>query len=292
MNTVSPGGTAPSIWSATLTVLQHNIIAGFLILTTLALLAGTIYFYTQGKKFAYQYRRAINAGILATGFAFLSYCVLLIKFFHGYDLLNEVVNGVATGRQLYVPSHSALLQLPIRHIDWVVTVPLLIVQILSVSMLPRKRINLFIIIGAIAAFIMIYCGYTGSILIDNGHNFTARLIWGLIATVFFIIIYGLLIYAMVKSLPLMKAPVARSYRLAMILLLCVWFVYPILYGVSGIVNSGGWTVAAQISVGVADVLAKVAFGVLVQRVARKLTLEDNKERLAELEARLNENKAN
>jgi bacteriorhodopsin len=60
----------------------------------------------------------------------------------------------------------------------------------------------------------------------------------------------------------------------MVLLLVVWFVYPIVYGLQGIVSNGAATVTEHLLLSGADVVAKVAFGLLILRVARIRTAAD------------------
>ena len=63
-------------------------------------------------------------------------------------------------------------------------------------------------------------------------------------------------------------------RTAMTVLIVTWFVYPIVFGLQGVVSGGAWTTAAHVALCAADVIAKVVFGMLLLRVARIRTAAD------------------
>jgi bacteriorhodopsin len=60
----------------------------------------------------------------------------------------------------------------------------------------------------------------------------------------------------------------------MVVLLVVWFVYPVVYGLQGAGSSGSLTVVEHLLLSGADVAAKVLFGLLLLRVARIRTAAD------------------
>ena len=77
-----------------------------------------------------------------------------------------------------------------------------------------------------------------------------------------------------RSLPVLPAAARGSMTAAMVVLLVVWFVYPVVYGLQGVASGGGWTVTEHLLMSSADVVAKVVFGLLLLRVARIRTAAD------------------
>jgi bacteriorhodopsin len=58
------------------------------------------------------------------------------------------------------------------------------------------------------------------------------------------------------------------------ILLVAWFVYPIVFGLQGATSGGAWATTAQLLLCAADVVAKVGFGLLIQKVAKLRTAFD------------------
>ena len=104
---------------------------------------------------------------------------------------------------------------------------------------------------------------------------TALVVWGLISTAFFAYLYVALIAAVRASLPTMGAEAATSLRNATIVLLSSFGIYPLVYAVPVFADvTPAWFAAMQVGYSVADVVAKVGFGVLVHKVAKLRTAED------------------
>ena len=245
-------------WNAVLDEGQHLAIAIALVISLLSLLAALIFFATRNRQVRPPYRQAYLAGVAVLTIASLSYALLTVKFFDGY---------MHTLTGLWEPTQSALFRLPLRYIDWSMTVPLLIVELIGVSTLAGARGYRLRTVGVIAGFAMIFTGWIGAQLIDNGYNLGARITWGLISTAFFIIVYGIVAYVLMRGVPETGTHASRPFRAATFVLLATWFVYPVLYGVTGVAGGPEVIVGTQIAYCVADIVAKVGFGLLVLTVA-------------------------
>jgi bacteriorhodopsin len=162
-----------------------------------------------------------------------------------------------------------------RYIDWSVTVPLLMVELLAVCSVAGARARTLRATTMAAAFLMIVTGYLGSQVIADGRDRTALVIWGLISTVFFAYLAAALIGAVRASLPTMGAEAATSLRNATIVLLSSFGVYPLVYAIPVFVDvTAAWLATIQVGYSVADVVAKVGAGVLIHKVAKLRTAED------------------
>jgi bacteriorhodopsin len=60
----------------------------------------------------------------------------------------------------------------------------------------------------------------------------------------------------------------------MVLLLVVWFAYPIVFGFQGITSGSGWAVTAHLVLSGADIVAKTGYSLLILRVALLRTAAD------------------
>jgi bacteriorhodopsin len=146
-------------------------------------------------------------------------------------------------------------------------VPLLVVELLAVSALVGARAARMRAIGVGAAFLMILFGYIGGVVIDDGTNFDALLVFGVISSLFFAVLYAVVIGTVVVSLPVLPAAARPAYRGAMLLLLIVWFAYPIVFGLQGVVQGPGFAVTAHLVLSAADIVAKTGYTLLILRVA-------------------------
>lgn len=251
-------------WKDTLTSGEHSLIFYSLVIAGLALLGYLLKTALSLSEVGTKYRPAVLASIAITGIAFVSYVVLVLKFDLGYDPKGSN----------WVPNSDALLSWSPRYMDWSVTVPLLMIELIAVSALTgvlARRVR-FLCVGG--AFGMIFTGYLGGVVIGDGENLGALWLWGVISGLFMVGLYVLILFTVLKTLPGLEAEARGSYRSAMILLMVIWFAYPIAFGLQGFASGGGRTTAMQVVLSFADIVAKVGFGVLIHKVAKLRTAQD------------------
>jgi bacteriorhodopsin len=158
-------------------------------------------------------------------------------------------------------------------VDWLLTVPLLLAELIVVLALARKLRNslLWRLIPASAA--MIILGYPGEISSDN----TVRNVFGLLSTIPFLYILYVLFVELTRSLDRQPAAVRQTVSRMRILLLATWGVYPIAYIIPLYMANAGadaW-VFKQVGYSVADILAKVLYGLLIYKIARLKSFSDD-----------------
>jgi bacteriorhodopsin len=115
--------------------------------------------------------------------------------------------------------------------------------------------------------LMIALGFLGAFVIDDGRSFGALLLLGALSALCFIALYVLITGVARSTLPRITTAARSPYRAATVLLLTVWFVYPIVYGVQGITSGGIWATIGSVALCSADLVAKVGFGSLIHRAA-------------------------
>jgi bacteriorhodopsin len=122
---------------------------------------------------------------------------------------------------------------------------------------------------------MIVTGYLGAQVVDQGRDVAALVGWGLVSTVFFAYLAVALIGVVRASLPTMGGDAAVSLRNATIVLLSSFGVYPLVYAIPVFADvTPAWFATMQVAYSLADVVAKVGFGLLVHKVAKLRTAED------------------
>ena len=251
-------------WAVPLTDLERSLVTYGLVVAGLALLAMLVRTWTVRSEVSGRYRPAIAASLAVLTVAFASYVLLVVSFDTGY---------IRQG-SLWVPNDQAMTAWSARYMDWTVTVPLLVVELIAVSSLAGRAIARTRAIGVAAAVAMIATGYLGGIAVDGGENRTALLVWGLVSSVFFVVLYAVVLTTVLHSLPALPSVARPAYRNAMILLMATWFVYPVVFGLQGATSGGAWATTGQLLLCGADVVAKVGFGLLIQKVAKLRTAFD------------------
>ncbi|MFC5928964.1 bacteriorhodopsin [Cryobacterium melibiosiphilum] len=251
-------------WTATLTESQYMLTQYFLVIAALALFAGFVRTWTTRGEVGARYRPAVVARLSLMGVAFLGYVYMVINFRYGYDL-------TAAG---YVPNELAINAMATRYMDWSLTVPLLTVELLAVCTVvgaAARRVRIWAVAGA---FLMIFTGYLGAVVIGGGTSLLALVVWGGISCAFWIATMLLLIREVRRSLPELTTESATLLRSATFVLLGGWFIYPVMFMIPLLGSGGAFTTAMQIGYCIADIFVKVVFCGLIHRVAKLRTAED------------------
>jgi len=194
----------------------------------------------------------------------VSALVVAIAGYHYFRIFNSWEGAFNLTNGVYDPSGKPFND-AYRYVDWLLTVPLLLVELIAVLALPKsEREGLFGKL-AIAAFLMIALGYPGEIATDN----TTRAIWGTLSTIPFIYILAILwgkLGAVIPNQPPYVQVLMKNIRL---LLLATWGFYPITYMMPMFgVSREASLVGVQVGYAISDVLAKAFYGVMIYWIAR------------------------
>jgi bacteriorhodopsin len=243
-----------------ITVGQYTLVYNTLSLTVAAMLGSFVFFVLARGLVAQRYRISLILSALVVGIAGYHY----FRIFNSWDAAYTLMDGTvtATGK----PFNDAY-----RYVDWLLTVPLLLAELVLVLRLPKREGGPMLWKLTIAAAAMIVLGYPGEIATDNG----ARALWGTLSTIPFVYILYVLWVQLGRSLPNQPAPVQTLVRNIRLLLLATWGFYPITYMLPFLgIDPSGSVVGIQIGYAAADILAKCAFGIMIYTIARIKTEYD------------------
>jgi len=239
--------------SQSLTPSQFNLIYNAFSFAIAAMFGSALFFFNARAQVGQKYRIALLISAIVVSIAGYHY----FRIFNSWDEAYSLQNGAYT--LTGVPFNDAY-----RYVDWLLTVPLLLVEAVAVLALPVKEAKPLLIKLALASVVMIATGYPGEI----SSNLTTRIIWGTVSTIPFAYILYVLWVELSKSLVNQSAAVQTLVRNMRLLLLFSWGAYPIAYllpmlGITGTAASVG----VQLGYTIADVLAKPVFGLLVFAIA-------------------------
>ncbi len=237
----------------TLTIGQYYLVFNVFSLTLATFAAATVFFFLQRNRVAPEFRTAITITGLVTFIALYHYIQILFDWKGAFELVDGAY--VASG----TPFNDAY-----RYVDWLLTVPLLLVELLLVMRLSRQEtVSKGWLLGGLAA-LMILLGYPGEISSDAG---TRWLWWALSMIPFLIILYQLFI-GLGDAIARQPAEARGLVSTARYLTVIAWLFYPIvfLFPMLGLTGAGAES-AVQVGYSIADIVAKAVFGMLIYTIA-------------------------
>lgn len=244
----------------TLSIGEYSLVYNMLSFTIASMLAAFAFFIMSRSNLAPKYRTSMMVSALVVGIAAYHYW----RIFGSWEAAYTLVGGV------YEPSGEPFND-AYRYVDWLLTVPLLLVELVLVMGLTRDRQGSLLSRLIIASGLMIALGYPGEIAADNG----TRALWGTLSSIPFAYILFVLWGELGKAInnqPPRAQVLLKNIRL---LLLFTWGFYPITYMAPFIGLSGaGAEIAIQVGYCIADVAAKAGYGVMIYAIARAKTEAD------------------
>lgn len=236
-----------------LSVGQYNLIYNAFSFGFATLAAATIFFWLGRSQVTSQYKTALTITGLVTFIAAYHY----LRIFESWHAAYGFVDGalVATG----TPFNDAY-----RYVDWLLTVPLLLIELILVMGLSRaETASRATKLGLLAA-LMIALGYPGEVSATSD----GRWVWGLMSMVPFLWIVYELFVGLSKSIAAQPVEARGLIATARTVTVLSWAFYPIVY-FAGAIGLAGTTSLVVIQVGytAADIIAKAAFGVLIFLIA-------------------------
>ena len=217
--------------------------------------AATLFFWFGRSQVSHHYKTAMTITGLVTFIAFYHYW----RIFSSWGETYEVANGVVTATG--IEFNRAY-----RYVDWLLTVPLLLIELILVMRLSQaETVSKSLKLGGAAA-LMILLGYPGEV--SAGIDST-RLLFGALSMIPFLYIVFSLYSSLGEAIARQHESVRSLIRLARNLLVVSWFFYPVVYFLPFLIRMNGGTAIAAIEVGytIADITAKAVFGLVIFAIA-------------------------
>ena len=233
---------------------QWNLVYNVFSFGLVSMLACTIYTLVSQQRVLAKYRNALVMSSMVTFIAGYHYLRIFDSFKHASE----------GGKVLLDGSQNAFNE-AYRYVDWLLTVPLLLVEVIAVLALAKEVSQSLITRLVPASAAMIALGYPGEI--SNDQN--TQVLYGVLSTLPFIYILYVLFVELGKSLERQPAGVAETVGRLRLLLIATWGVYPIayLFNIVGDASASSF-VTVQVGYTLADVLAKCVFGLTILKIAR------------------------
>ncbi len=238
----------------TLSVGQFSLVANLMSFTIATMGASALFFFLSRDSVAPQYRSALT----------LTGLVVAIAAYHYFRIAESWHDAYALEGGAYVASGAGFND-AYRYADWLLTVPLLVIELVLVLGLAKEETRSLSTRLATAAAVMVLLGYPGEVAESTG----TRIVFWVLAMIPFLYILRVLFTEFSSAIDRQKENVRGLVANARTVLLVTWSFYPLAYlgpelGLSG---SSAETFV-QVGYTIADVTAKAGFGMLIYAIAR------------------------
>ncbi len=244
---------------------EYSLVYNMLSFSIAAMLAAGAFFILARDRVSPKYRISLVVSTLVVGIAAYHYFRITGSWAAAFEISSSGTQYLSSGK----PFNDAY-----RYVDWLLTVPLLLVELVLVLNLSRAKSSSMLTKLVIAAVLMIALGYPGELLSADS-MFSERGFWGLLSTLPFIYILYILFGELGTAMEGQPERVRVLFRNIRLLLIFTWGFYPIVYMAPFFGLTGSTSlVTIQVGYTIADVLAKAGYGVMIYAIAREKSLAE------------------
>ncbi len=236
-----------------ISLFQYSLVYNAFSFTFATMAAATLFLWLGRSQVSSHYKTAVAISGLVCAIAAYHY----LRIFESWETAYVVKDGiVATSGFAFNDAY--------RYVDWLLTVPLLLVELVLVMRLSREETVSKSMRLGFAAALMIVLGYPGEIASD----IPTRALWGTLSAIPFVYIVWELFSGLGASIERQPESVRGLVKQARLLTFASWGFYPIVYMAPyADISGANAETAIQIGYTIADLIAKAAVGVLVWVIA-------------------------
>ncbi len=247
-----------------LSIAQFELVSNMFSFTVAAMGATALFSFFAASQIKPRYRIAVYVSAVVVSIACYHYFRIDESWHDGYVLTGP--ESTATYVETNTPFNHAY-----RYADWILTVPLLMVELVAVLALAKAQSISLLKRLVTAAVAMIALGYPGEVSQDVT---TRWIFWGLSMVPFLYLLY-ILLTELTRSLERQPSEVRGWISAARWLVIVSWSFYPLAFLSTTIFpGNASAEVALQVGYTIADVVAKALFGLFIYLIAaRKSQIE-------------------
>ncbi|MFN3214866.1 MAG: bacteriorhodopsin-like [Acidimicrobiales bacterium] len=240
---------------------QFNLVFNVFSLVTAAMGAAAVGFLLVRNRVAPRHRLALTLSTLVVGIATYHYVRITDSWKEAFAFVD--------GR--YVPTDTPFNE-GYRYADWLLTVPLLLAELVIVLALAKKLQTQLLVKLVGAATLMIVLGYPGEVADTDS---AAKWIFFALSMAPFLYLLYVLYTQMGEALARQSERVRQLFSMLRLTILVTWMVYPLAFLAPYLSLADGTTeVMRQVGYGLADLVAKPAFGIVLYLIARQKSVEE------------------
>jgi len=237
--------------------LQYQAVYNVLSFALASMMATTLYLWFRSFAVKDKYQSAVIISGLVTFIAAYHYMRIFNSWVDAYEYKVDATDPILTG----VPFNDAY-----RYMDWLLTVPLLLIEILLVMKLPDAEYSSKAWTLGLGSALMIVSGYYGELVVSG--DLTPRWVCWFVSMCFFLYIVYELLVGLAAATESESDPVIKGkIKTAQIMTVISWCTYPVVYlfPMLGIAASQA-VVSIQIGYCVSDIVSKCGVGLLIYQI--------------------------
>jgi len=244
-----------------MTNMQYQAVYNTLSFTLASMMSTTMYLWFRAFAVRDQFQSAVLISGLVTFIAAYHYIRIFNSWVDAYEFGKpdgtEVKDPTLTG----VPFNDAY-----RYMDWLLTVPLLLIEILLVMKLDEATYNIKAKTLGAGSALMIVSGYYGELTISG--DLTPRWIcWVASMSFFLYIVFELLVGLSAATDSEADPAIKGKIKLAQVMTVISWCTYPIVYLFPMLgINAANAVVSIQIGYCVSDIISKCGVGLVIYQI--------------------------
>jgi bacteriorhodopsin len=248
-----------------MTDLQYQAVYNVLSFALASMMATTMFLWFRSFAVKEQFKSAVIISGLVTFIAAYHYIRIFNSWVEAYEYApGKIVDGaMETGGPTLtgVPFNDAY-----RYMDWLLTVPLLLIEILLVMKLPEAEFSSKAWTLGLGSALMIVSGYYGELVVSG--DLTPRWICWFISMMFFMyIVYELLVGLAAATNSEPNPVVAGKIKTAQLMTVVSWCTYPVVYLFPMLgINAAQSIVSIQIGYCASDIISKCGVGILIYQI--------------------------
>jgi len=248
-----------------MTDLQYQAVYNVLSFALASMMATTMYLWFRSFAVHDKYRSAVLISGLVTFIAAYHYVRIFNSWVEAYSYPQGKVHdgemGTSVPELTGVPFNDAY-----RYMDWLLTVPLLLIEILLVMKLDDSTFNAKAKTLGLGSALMIVSGYYGELTVSG--NLTPRWVCWFISMAFFLYIVFELLVGLAGATASESDPEIKSkIQLAQVMTVISWCTYPVVYlfPMFGITAANA-VVGIQIGYCASDIISKCGVGLVIYQI--------------------------
>jgi len=237
--------------------LQFQAVYNVLSFALASMMATTVFLWFRSFAVKDQYKSAVLISGLVTFIAAYHYIRIFNSWVEAYHYSVDVADPALTG----VPFNDAY-----RYMDWLLTVPLLLIEILLVCKLSDAEYSAKAWNLGLGSALMIVSGYYGELTVTG--DLTPRWICWFISMIFFLyIVYELLVGLSAATNSEADPTVKSKIQTAQMVTVVSWCTYPVVYLFPMLgINAAQAVVSIQLGYCASDIISKCGVGILIYQI--------------------------
>jgi len=258
-----------------MTDLQYQAVYNVLSFALASMMATTMYLWFRSFAVQEKYRSAVLISGLVTFIAAYHYIRIFNSWVDAYEYKpGNIIDGAM---DLQNPSLTGIpFNDAYRYMDWLLTVPLLLIEILLVMKLDERDYSNKAWTLGVGSALMIISGYYGELVVTG--DLTPRwMCWFMSMCFFLYIVYELLVGLSDATNSEADPVIAGKIRTAQVMTVISWCTYPIVYLFPMLgINAAHAVMGIQIGYCASDIISKCGVGLVIYQITYA---KSNKEKL-------------